>query len=63
MRASEKFTGTFFEVKRKLDEWNRAHPERRIIHEGAPVAAGEKALLLDEPVWALKIEFEEPNSN
>ena len=56
--TEETFRGTFFEVKQQLDAWKAANPSARLLREGAPVAAGEKASMLDEPVWALTIEYE-----
>lgn len=57
--TAETFRGTFFEVKQKLLDWKVANAGRMICREGSPVAVGEKSSLLDEPVWALTVEYED----
>jgi hypothetical protein len=59
---AETFAGTFFEVKRKLDEWKDANPTCRITCEGLAMA-GDNAIKLDDPAWILTIEYEESASN
>jgi hypothetical protein len=58
MKIERIFKGTFSEVKQQLAAWKSANRTCKIVREGAPVASGDKPLLLDEPVWALTIEYE-----
>ena len=60
---TETFRGTYFEVKQQLNAWKDAFPTRRIVREGAAVATGNEAMMLDEPVWSLTVEFEEPTQD
>lgn len=59
---TETFTGTLGEVQRKAVDWKAAHPSVQISHEYAPFPLGEKAALVDEPIWTLTIRYEDPES-
>jgi hypothetical protein len=62
IRTEQQFSGTFYEVKRKLEDWKAANPTCRILKEGPAGAMGD-AVMLDAPVWILTIEFANPDSN
>jgi len=52
------FNGNAFEVQRQAAAWKAANPNVRLMHDGAPVAAGDSMSLYDH-IWALTIRYEE----